>query len=88
MGTTTKQQRKAKSKQGFAKNFLSLDSSMHKGPSGVIKASTDPTIAQQVMNAKQQYENCCLNTQMVRGPTDNSRSISSCSNYNTNGLMS
>jgi len=52
MGTTTKQQRKAKSKQGFAKNFLSLDSSMHKRPSGVIKASADPMIAQQVMNAK------------------------------------
>ena len=33
------------------------------------------------MNAKQQYENCCLNTQIVRGATDKSRSLSSCSQY-------
>ena len=78
--------RKTKSKQGFAKsNYLSLDGSMAKTvvtQGQLMKAPEASTQAQQqVWNAKLQYENCCLNTQMLRG-MDKSRSLSSCSQYN------
>ena len=89
--TTSSSKHSKQQQHGFAKNFLALDCSMAtktshqavKGPQSNEKAHQhqQQQKAQQVWNAKQQYENCCLNTQMLRG-LDKSRSLSSCSQYN------